>query len=103
MDAKVIQFPTARSQQRGWVCGCGAQQWILYEDGSVYCPECECISAVIKVIKQRPAADEIEQPEWIEYGQPAANPLILLPFGAPITVCNLQRARPRVFARVTVK
>ena len=53
MDAKVLPFPDRPKEQRGWICDCGAQQWVLYDDGSVYCPECQRISTVIKVIRRR--------------------------------------------------
>ena len=31
-----------------WQCGCGCQHWVLYENGVCLCPECNCISTVIK-------------------------------------------------------
>ena len=51
----VIQFPKKpEAIELGkvcggvWTCGCGCQHWILYENGVCLCPECHCISSVLK-------------------------------------------------------
>ena len=31
-----------------WTCGCGCQHWVLYENGVCLCPECHCISTVLR-------------------------------------------------------
>ena len=37
--------------ETAWICGCGAFNWILYANGDCLCVGCNCISTVIKVVK----------------------------------------------------
>jgi hypothetical protein len=60
----VIKFPTPPKEiELGevcggvWTCGCGCQHWALYENGVVLCPQCNCISTVLRV-EEVPAPPE---------------------------------------------
>lgn len=50
MSADVLPFPAKPTGAKGWICGCGGERWVLFADGSVLCPECNCISTVLKVV-----------------------------------------------------
>ena len=52
MTAKILEFPIPmHSEAKGWICGCGGEVWILYANGEILCPRCNCISTVIKVVR----------------------------------------------------
>ena len=36
-----------------WTCGCGGQDWVLYDNGICLCRGCNCISTVIKCVEDR--------------------------------------------------
>ena len=70
----VIQFPTKPKEiELGkvcggvWTCGCGCQNWVLYENGVVLCPSCNCISSVLAVIQSpvepSPPTQSAERPK----------------------------------------
>ena len=56
MTAKILEFPVPiHAEAKGWICGCGGERWVLYANGDILCPRCNCISTVIKVVRQDPA------------------------------------------------
>jgi len=51
----VLQFPRkVGAQDLGvvcggvWTCGCGGQDWVLYENGVCLCRGCNCISTLLE-------------------------------------------------------
>lgn len=48
--ARQVQDLEHEPQQKVWICGCENQDFILFADGSVYCPSCNCINTRLRVI-----------------------------------------------------
>src|SRR6201996_7149667 len=48
MSAKILNLPP-RHEDKGWVCGCGGFNWILYANGECLCVKCSFVSTVITV------------------------------------------------------
>ncbi len=59
MSADILPFPEPEKGAQGWVCGCGNLYWVLYADGSIYCPDCQHISTVIKVVRTADNSDAL--------------------------------------------
>lgn len=56
MSAKILNLPP-RHEDKGWICGCGGLNWILYANGDCLCVSCGFISTVIAVVERRAKAE----------------------------------------------
>jgi len=45
-----------------WTCGCGGQDWVLYENGACLCRGCNCISTLLRCVADPvpPNADNVK-------------------------------------------